>query len=162
MGKTPDFQNYGKPAREPRPVCMRQNKGCHCVPAGGGRQSVSLVPPWLPLRGSCHEVTERVKTLSPPLRGTSPKGKAGVRIATPALRRWFAMTCCIRKCSEKPKDCDRRESLEGCIPVTCLFQSPRSKKSCPAKAGQLQKAQITAGFPGRPDTDAPSAPPGRR
>ena len=27
-------------------------------------------PPWLPLWGSCHEVTERVKTPFPPLRGT--------------------------------------------------------------------------------------------
>ena len=43
-------------------------------------RTVPLVPPWLPLWGSCHEVTERVKTLFPPLRGTSPKGKAGVRI----------------------------------------------------------------------------------
>ena len=40
-------------------------------------------PPWLPLWGSCHEVTERVKTPSPPLRGTSPKGrgKALIRLA---------------------------------------------------------------------------------
>ena len=32
-------------------------------------------PPWLPLWGSCHEVTERVNTPSPPLRGTSPIGR---------------------------------------------------------------------------------------
>ena len=38
-------------------------------------QSVSFVPPWLPLRGSCHEVTERVNTPSPPLWGTSPIGR---------------------------------------------------------------------------------------
>ena len=40
-------------------------------------------PPWLPLWGSCHEVTERVTTPSPPLRGTSPigRGKALIRLA---------------------------------------------------------------------------------
>ena len=42
----------------------------HCKPVTDvtGLQSVSLVPPWLPLWGSCHEVTERVKNaLSAPL-----------------------------------------------------------------------------------------------
>ena len=40
-------------------------------------------PPWLPLWGSCHEVTERVNSPSPPLRGTSPigRGKTLVRLA---------------------------------------------------------------------------------
>ena len=40
-------------------------------------------PPWLPLWGSCHEVTERVTTPSPPLRGTSPigRGKPLIRLA---------------------------------------------------------------------------------
>ncbi len=38
-------------------------------------RTVPFVPPWLPLWGSCHEVTERVKTPSPPLRGTSPIGR---------------------------------------------------------------------------------------
>ena len=42
-------------------------------------------PPWLPLWGSCHEVTERVNSPSPPLRGTSPigRGKTLVRLALP-------------------------------------------------------------------------------
>ena len=76
--------------------------------------------PWLPLWGSCHEVTERVKNaLSAPSRGTSPigrgktlirhgcavppspEGKAlGVRIVTGGnpwkgphqCAHWFAMT----------------------------------------------------------------------
>ena len=49
---------------------------CHCEPVRRlVWQSVSFVPPWLPLRGSCHEVTEREKTPSPPLRGTSPIGR---------------------------------------------------------------------------------------
>ena len=40
-------------------------------------------PPWLPLWGSCHEVTERVNSPSPPLRGTSPigRGKTLFRLA---------------------------------------------------------------------------------
>ena len=40
-------------------------------------------PPWLPLWGSCHEVTERVNSPSPPLRGTSPigRGKTLIRLA---------------------------------------------------------------------------------
>ncbi len=49
---------------------------CHCEPVRRlVWQSVSFVPPWLPLRGSCHEVTERVNTPSPPLWGTSPIGR---------------------------------------------------------------------------------------
>ena len=49
---------------------------CHCEPVCRlVWQSVSFVPPWLPLRGSCHEVTERVNTPSPPLWGTSPIGR---------------------------------------------------------------------------------------
>ena len=57
---------------------------CHCEPVLTlAWQSVSLVLPWLPLWGSCHEVTERVKTPSPPLRGTSPigRGKPLIRLA---------------------------------------------------------------------------------
>ena len=49
---------------------------CHCEPVRRlVWQSVSFVPPWLPLRGSCHEVTERANTPSPPLWGTSPIGR---------------------------------------------------------------------------------------
>ncbi len=43
--------------------------------------------PWLPLWGSCHEVTERVKNaLSAPSRGTSPigRGKTLIRLALAA------------------------------------------------------------------------------
>ena len=95
-------------------------------------------------------------------RATFPVGEGlGRRIATPALRRWFAMTCCIRKRSEKPKDCDQRESPEGFTPMTYLLQSPRNEKRCPAERGIFKKP-ITAGFPGSSSTGAPSAPPGRR
>ena len=68
--------------------------------------------------------------------------------ATPALRRWFAMTCCIRKRSEKPKDCDRRDSPEGATPMTYLFQSPRSKKAAPQKRGSFKKRRLLPVFPG--------------
>ena len=68
---------------------------------------VAIRPPCLLLWGNCHEVTERVKSPSSVsrLRGTreppSPWGKAlgtdcdqgeSLEGATPALRRWFAMT----------------------------------------------------------------------
>mgnify|MGYP006946816200 CR=1 FL=1 len=51
------------------------------APSGDSLRSQS-VSPWLPLWGSCHEVTERVKNaLSAPSRGTSPigRGKALIR-----------------------------------------------------------------------------------
>ena len=44
---------------------------CHCEPVL--TLAWQSVPPWLPLWGSCHEVTERVKALS--ASGTSPKGR---------------------------------------------------------------------------------------
>ena len=53
-------------------------------------QSVSL---WLPLWGSCHEVTERVKNaLSAPFRGTSPigRGKALIRLQRGRLSFFYA------------------------------------------------------------------------
>ena len=47
------------------------------------------LPPWLPLWGSCHEVTERENVPFPPLRGTSPigrgKGAANGRQRLPLL-----------------------------------------------------------------------------
>ena len=88
-------------------------------------------PPWLPLWGSCHEVTERVNTPSPPLRGTSPIGRGKwpssvtaapchlprggrlrKRIVTggnpwkgPHQRaRWFAMTYSIRQHPKESKE----------------------------------------------------------
>ena len=85
---------------------------CHCEPVRRlVWQSVSFVPPWLPLRGSCHEVTERVNTPSPPLWGTSPYRERQVALIHPLRRApspwgkaggdglphqsadWFAMTC---------------------------------------------------------------------
>ena len=71
----------------------------------------SVFPPWLPLWGSCHEVTERVQIalsaltghlshrerqvslIRPLRRAPSPKGRQGL---TPALHHWFAMTCVVR------------------------------------------------------------------
>ena len=89
-----------------------RNRRCHCEPVRLSGVAIRFPrPPWLPLWGSCHEVTERVKTPSPPLRGTSPKGRGEwpssvtaspchlprrgrlrLRIATPVLRHWCAMT----------------------------------------------------------------------
>ena len=64
--------------------CNRSCSVCHCEPARtlvwplpgipSGHNPFSSFPPWLPLWGSCHEVTERVKfALS--ASGTSPIGR---------------------------------------------------------------------------------------
>ena len=49
---------------------------CHCEAASGRRGNP--FPPWLPLWGSCHEVTERAnKTLSAPLGHLSHRERQG-------------------------------------------------------------------------------------
>ena len=75
----PDFSGRGFFASE------LNEKPCHCEPVTDvtGVAIRTPRPPWLPLWGSCHEVTERVNSPSPPLRGTSPigRGKTLVRLA---------------------------------------------------------------------------------
>ena len=76
MGKIPEFWNYGKPSRSLSWfVCAKIRGVIAYRRAAESNPFLSFFPPWLPLWGSCHEVTERVKTPFPPLLGTSPTGR---------------------------------------------------------------------------------------
>ena len=85
----------GIPAIRTRPsrktACHWEPVRTDVAPSGDSLRSQS-VPPWLPLWGSCHEVTERAKiTLS--ASGTSPRGRGkalirhGAHIRKPRCRR---------------------------------------------------------------------------
>ena len=50
------------------------HKGAGGAPPGASLRSQSVLPPWLPLWGSCHEVTERVQ-IALSASGTSPIGR---------------------------------------------------------------------------------------
>ena len=115
-----------------------RNLVCYCEPVNDvtlfkdslRSQSVPLVLPWLPLWGSCHEVTERVKTPSPPLRGTSPIGRGKLPSSVSHLRGTREPPSPLGKASKT--DCDRRESPEGATPVlrhcfvmACFFNAKK-------------------------------------
>ena len=67
----------GIPAIRTRPKPNAHVNGSQCTLTWPlrGFPPVTIRPPWLPLWGSCHEVTERVKTPSPP-PAPLPKGEA--------------------------------------------------------------------------------------
>ena len=74
----------GIPAIRTRPsrktACQWEPVRTDVAPSGDSLRSQS-VPPWLPLWGSCHEVTERVKTPSPP-PAPLPEGEARLSSGT--------------------------------------------------------------------------------
>ena len=85
--KKPSPVNQGKAGKRPHPalratfpsqgkalVPCNQARRADVAPSGDSLRSQSVTP-WLPLWGSCHEVTERAnRTLSAPFRDTSPIG----------------------------------------------------------------------------------------
>ena len=100
-------------------------------------QSVPLVPPWLPLWGSCHEVTERVTAPSPPLRGTSPigRGKALIRLALAGDAR-----ATFPQGKAGVRIVTGGNSWKGALVYNDIFfQSPPQRKKMPRRAGHLQK-----------------------
>ena len=65
------------------------------APSGDSLRSQSVLPPWLPLWGSCHEVTERVN-IALSAFGTSPIGRGKAHIAC-RLSRLYSPPCTFLK-----------------------------------------------------------------
>ena len=111
-----------------------RNLVCHCEPVNDvtlfkdslRSQSVPLVLPWLPLWGSCHEVTERVKTPSPPPRGTSPIGRGKLPASVSHLRGTCEPPSPLGKAWKT--DCDRR-GLHQCYGTASQWPAFSIQKS---------------------------------
>ena len=54
---------------EEKHVIANQRRNAGVAPSGDSLRSQSVLPPWLPLWGSCHEVTERVQIALSALTG---------------------------------------------------------------------------------------------
>ena len=138
-------------------------KECHCEPVtdvtdvAPSRDSLrsQSVPPWLPLWGSCHEVTERVNSPSPPHSG---------HLSHRERQDPHPSRTCGRRASHLPHrgrlgrtDCDRRESLEGATPVlrhwfamTCAFGWYSKNRTRPHPAQNLELSLLTLKPPSKP------------
>ena len=128
---------FGPPSPLRGRLCMvscNQARRADVAPSRDSLRSQSVTP-WLPLWGSCHEVTERVKS-PPPLPSG---GHLSQREARPS---WVSSFLCLFWGQYTP--------FPGKCPVPT---SGRSPALCPGTAAPTPPAAARRGRPGRPGAD---------